>query len=247
MAGESTADTAPSITDHLHEELLNSSGVEEFLAELARVSARTLCEPGDGLLCGITLLRQRKAATMAGNGDTAHVISRIEYETGNSPGITAAEDQETVHVPDLELEDRWPEYAEAVLGHGIRSVLVIPFRLEGETKASLLLYSPRAGHFERRILETAQEFVRQTSLALRLAVRFAHYSETAAHLRATLESRTVIDMAVGIIMAQNRCSQQEAFSLLKAASSTRNSKLHTVAAAVVNALGHGPAETHYEE
>ena len=77
-------------------------------------------------------------------------------------------------------------------------------------------------------------------------MRFAHYSETAAHLRATLETRTVIDMAVGIIMAQNRCSQQEAFELLKAASSTRNSKLQNVAAAVVNALGQGPAETHYD-
>jgi AmiR/NasT family two-component response regulator len=47
-------------------------------------------------------------------------------------------------------------------------------------------------------------------------------------------------------MAQNRCSQQEAFELLKAASSTRNSKLRNVAAAVVNALGQGPAETHYD-
>jgi GAF domain-containing protein len=247
VAGESTANTAPSITDHLHEELLNSTDVEEFLAELARVSARTLCVPGDEVLCGITLLRQRKAATVASSADPAQVISQLEYQSSDSPGITAAEGHRTVHVPDLGDEDRWPGYSAAVLAHGVRSVLAIPFELEGETKATLLLYSHRAGRFEGRILETAEDFVRQTSLALRLAVRFAHYSDTAAHLRATLESRTVIDVAVGIIMAQNRCSQQAAFSLLKAASSTRNSKLHTVAAAVVNALGHGPAETHYDE
>jgi GAF domain-containing protein len=247
VAGESTANTAPSITDHLHEELLNSSDVQEFLAELARVSARTLYQPGDEVLCGITLLRERKAATVAGSGDTAQVISRLEFESNDSPGLTASEGHLTVHVPDLGREDRWPVYSAAVIGHGIRSVLAVPFELEGETKATLLLYSPRAGRFDGRILGSAEDFVRQTSLALRLAVRFAHYSETAAHLRATLESRTVIDMAVGIIMAQNRCSQEEAFSLLKAASSTRNSKLHTVAAAVVNALGHGPAETHYDE
>ena len=133
-----------------------------------------------------------------------------------------------------------------MLGHGIRSVLAVPFQLEGDTKATLLLYSHRSGRFDRRTLETAEDFVRQTSLALRLAVRVAHYSETAAHLRATLETRTVIDMAVGIIMAQNRCSQHEAFDLLKAASSTRNSKLRSVAAAVVSALGQGPAQTHYD-
>ncbi|MCO4255372.1 ANTAR domain-containing protein [Pseudarthrobacter cellobiosi] len=246
MASESTAKTATSIAEHLHEELLNSSDVEEFLDELARVSARTLSEPGDEVLCGITLLRQRKAATIASSGAAARAVSQIEYQSEQSPGMAASLEQVTVHVPDVKDEARWPEYSEAVLDQGIRSVLAIPFRLEGETKATLLLYSHRTYRFEGRILKAAEDFVRQTSLALRLAVRFAHYSETAAHLRATLESRTVIDMAVGIIMAQNRCSQQDAFELLKAASSTRNSKLHIVAAAVVNALGQGPAQTHYD-
>ena len=246
MASESTANTATSITDHLHEELLNSSDVEEFLNELARVSARNLSESGDDVLCSITLLRQRKAATAASSGDAARSISQIECQFIDSPGMAASVDQVTVHIPDLTREDRWPGYVDAVLDHGIRSVLAVPFQLEGETKAALLLYSHRSGRFQGRILETAEDFVRQTSLALRLAVRFAHYSEAAAHLRATLETRTVIDMAVGIIMAQNRCSQHEAFELLKAASSTRNSKLHDVAAAVVNALGQGPAQTHYD-
>jgi AmiR/NasT family two-component response regulator len=53
-------------------------------------------------------------------------------------------------------------------------------------------------------------------------------------------------MAVGIIMAQNRCSQQDAFEILKTASSTRNAKLHDVATSVVNSLGQGPARTHYD-
>jgi AmiR/NasT family two-component response regulator len=63
--------------------------------------------------------------------------------------------------------------------------------------------------------------------------RSTHSSETGANLEATLETRTAIDVAVGIIMAQNRCSQDEAFELLKAASSACNVKLHVGAAAVV--------------
>jgi AmiR/NasT family two-component response regulator len=55
----------------------------------------------------------------------------------------------------------------------------------------------------------------------------------AAEPEATLETRTAIDVAVGIIMVQNRCSQDEAFELLKAASGACNVKLHVVAAAVV--------------
>ena len=56
----------------------------------------------------------------------------------------------------------------------------------------------------------------------------------------------MIDVAVGIIMAQNRCSQDEAFELLKSASSARNIKLHAVAAGVVDSLGQGPTRTHFD-
>ncbi len=246
MASESTAKTDTSITEHLHELVLNSSDVEEFLNELAQVSARNLSEPGDEMLCAITLLRQRKAATVASSSPVAKALGLLEHQFAEAPNLTASTTRETVHVPDLKADGRWPEYSAAMAQEGVRSVLALPFHLEGETKAALLLYSRKPNRFDGRILEFAEDFVSQTSLALRLAVRFAHYSETAANLRATLESRTVIDMAVGIIMAQNRCSQHDAFEILKAASSTRNSKLHDVAGAVVNALGQGPARTHYD-
>ncbi|WP_411374375.1 GAF and ANTAR domain-containing protein [Arthrobacter sp. MPF02] len=246
MASESTVKTDTSITEHLHELVLNSSDVEDFLNELAQVSARNLSAPGDDMLCAITLLRQRKAATVASSSPEAKAVGLLEHEFAETPSMTASTTQETVHVPDIEADGRWPEYFAALAAQGVRSVLALPFQLEGETKAALLLYSRRPNRFEGRVLEFAEDFVSQTSLALRLAVRFAHYSEAAANLRATLESRTVIDMAVGIIMAQNRCSQHDAFEILKTASSTRNSKLHDVAAAVVNALGQGPARTHYD-
>jgi GAF domain-containing protein len=246
VASESTAKPDTSVTEHLHELVLNSPDVEDFLNELARVSARNLSEPGDEVLCSITLLRRRKGATVASSGPEAQAVGRIEYQFSESPSMAASLEQLTVHLPDTAEEPRWAQYSEAVLTLGVRSVLALPFLLEGETKAALLLYSRRPYRFAGRILEFAQDFVSQTSLALRLAVRFAHYSETAANLRATLESRTVIDMAVGIIMAQNRCSQDDAFNILKAASNTRNSKLHDVAGAVVNALGQGPARTHYD-
>lgn len=246
VASESTAKTDTSITEHLHELVLNSSDVEDFLNELAQVSARNLSEPDDEMLCAITLLRQRKAATVASSNKDAESIGRLEHKYAETPSLTASAAQETVHAPDLAEDGRWPEYTAAAVAQGVRSVAALPFRLEGETKAALLLYSRRAHRFEGRILDFAKDFVSQTSLALRLAVRFAHYSETAANLRATLESRTVIDMAVGIIMAQNRCSQQDAFGILRTASSTRNSKLHDVATAVVNSLGQGPVRTHYD-
>lgn len=216
------------------------------MRELARISARSLSEPGDEILCGITLFRQRKAATVASSSPAAQSMDEIQYAFGDGPCVTASREQETVHIRDLEECGRWPRYAMTMRGHGVRSILALPFLLDGDTRAALNLYSHRSGRFDGRAMDLAQDFVSQTSLALRLAVRFAHFSDTAANLKATLETRTGIDVAVGIIMAQNRCSQAEAFELLKAASSARNVKLHAVAARVVESLGKGPARTHFE-
>jgi GAF domain-containing protein len=246
VASESTAESAPSITEHLQELVLTSSDVGDFLHELARVSARSLSIDGDEVLCGITLLRHRKAATVASSSEQAQVLDEIQYSYGDGPCMTASREQQTIHVQDLETDQRWPHYLETVLQQGVRSILAVPFRLEGDTRAALNLYSHRPGRFEGKVLKLAEDFVSQTSMALRLAVRFAHHSEAAANLKATLESRTAIDVAVGIIMAQNRCSQAEAFELLKAASSARNVKLHGVATSIVDSLGHGQVRTHFE-
>lgn len=237
---------ASTINQQLSELVLNSADVEEFLGELARVSARSLSEPGDEILCGITLLRQRKAATVASSSAAAQSMDEIQYAFGDGPCMTASREQEVVHVPDLDTEDRWPQYAATVREQGVQSILALPFELDGDTRAALNLYSHRSRRFDARAMELARDFVNHTSLALKLAVRVAHFSDTAANLLATLETRTGIDVAVGIIMAQNRCSQDEAFGLLKSASSARNIKLHAVAAGVVESLGQGPTRTHFE-
>jgi GAF domain-containing protein len=230
----------------LQELVLSSSDVEDFLHELARVSAHSLSEPGDEILCGITLFRHRKAVTVASSSAAAQALDEIQCALGDGPCVSASREQETVYIPEVEDCARWPQYAAAVRGQGVRSILAVPFLLDGDTRAALNLYSHRPGRFDGRALELARDFVSQTSLALRLAVRFAHYSDTAANLKATLESRTSIDVAVGIIMAQNRCSQSEAFELLKSASSARNIKLNIVAAGLVESLGQGPLHTHFE-
>ena len=68
--------------------------------------------------------------------------------------------------------------------------------------------------------------------------RYRHYDEITLsdHLRAALSSRSIIDQAIGIVMAQQRCSPDEAFGLLRAVSQQRNIKLREVAANLVTAV-----------
>jgi AmiR/NasT family two-component response regulator len=48
-----------------------------------------------------------------------------------------------------------------------------------------------------------------------------------------MQSRTTINLAAGIVMAQNGCSHEAAIDILMKASSIRNTKFREVAAAVV--------------
>jgi GAF domain-containing protein len=247
LSTESTANTDTHLSQHLQELVLNSTDVGEFLDGLAKLSSSSLSTPGDEVLTGITLLRHKRSATVASSSTDAQAMDEIQYAFGDGPCMTASRDQVTILVPDLQAEERWPQYTTAVLQHGVRSILAVPFHLQEDTKAALNLYSHRTGRFDEKAIELVEQFVRQTSLGLMLAVRFAHLAETADNLKAALVSRTDIDLAVGIIMAQNRCSQESAVEILKTASSARNVKLREVAAGIVASLEQGPATTYYED
>ncbi|MEV7606926.1 GAF and ANTAR domain-containing protein [Paenarthrobacter sp. NPDC089322] len=227
--------------------LLDTPDVEAFLTELARHSAAMFSSPGGEVFCGITMLRHRAAATVASSSERALSLDELQYQFADGPCLTAAREGTLVHIPDLGRDNTWPEYNEVATKQGIRSVLAVPFPLtDNAAKAGLNLYSERTGGFDQASVQRATDYVEQASKGLRLAVLIAQHSQTAANLRAAMASRTVIDVATGIIIAQNRCTQAEAVELIKKASSNRNVKLRDVAQAIVDSAGGGPVQTHFK-
>jgi AmiR/NasT family two-component response regulator len=58
----------------------------------------------------------------------------------------------------------------------------------------------------------------------------------------------VIYQALGVIMAQERCTQARAFEILRAASQNSNVKLRDIASAIVTRVSGEPPEPHpFEE
>jgi GAF domain-containing protein len=234
------------VIDQLQDLVLKTDDVKVMLDELAAFSAATLADPATAF-CSITLIQRKKPVTVASSGQGAVRLDETQYSAGDGPCLTAIREQTIIHVPDVGDEDRWPDYRAAAKDEGVGSSLSVPLALEGEAEAGLNLYSTRSHGFAGQDIDSVQEYVRHASKALRLAVRISRLAETKNNLVAALESRTVIDLAAGAIMAQNRCNQNDAVNILKMASSARNMKLRDVAETVVASLsGERSMYTHFD-
>ncbi|MFF4846238.1 ANTAR domain-containing protein [Streptomyces collinus] len=62
----------------------------------------------------------------------------------------------------------------------------------------------------------------------------ARLEEEVAQLRQAIASHTVIDQAVGVVVCLHRLSPADGFTVLRVTSQLANTKLHTVAEAVLD-------------
>ncbi|MGQ1795993.1 GAF and ANTAR domain-containing protein [Kocuria oceani] len=230
----------------LQELLLESEDITAFLDEFTATMAQALSTDGDEVWCAVTLLRPRRSATVASSSPRAEALDEIQYHYGDGPCLAAAREHRVVHVEDTGADPRWPDYGKAAAAAGIGAALGVPLELGGEAAAGLNVYAERPGTFDAATIEVVTRQVASVSASLALAVRLARHRDTETDLRAAMESRTTIDLAVGIVMAQNRCSQERAVQILRAASSHRNVKLRDLAADLVATVSQGPTSTHFE-
>jgi GAF domain-containing protein len=246
MAQEPSILPEVDVAEHLQDLVLQCADVEELLNELAAFSASSLSTRHD-VFCSVTLMRKKKATTVAASDHRALPLDELQYGMGDGPCLTAIRELTTMHVPDLMEEHRWPGYITAAWKQGVGSILAVPLPLEGEANAALNVYSANTHAFSGEDIEKAQAYAEQASKSLRLAVRIARLTDDRNNLKAAMESRTTIDLAAGAIMAQNRCSQDVAFQILRIASSSRNMKLRDVATSIVTSVSRDPnVLTHFD-
>ncbi|MEQ4566736.1 GAF and ANTAR domain-containing protein [Paenarthrobacter sp. CAP02] len=244
------SDPAPdevSVPEQLQDLVIDSEDVGGFLNELAAFSASAVSQAvGVDVLCGITLSRRRRTATVAGSTHEARLIDEVQQAYGDGPCLEAMRSHKTVHVPDTSTEERWSEYCTVIAERGHLSALCVPLELDEGATAALNFFAPQAHVYDDATIRSCELYASQAERSLRLAVRIGAKQQHAEDLQEAMHSRTVIDLACGVIMGQNRCSQDEAFQILKKASSTRNQKLRDVAESLVKSVANQAPVAHFE-
>jgi AmiR/NasT family two-component response regulator len=99
---------------------------------------------------------------------------------------------------------------------------------------ALNLYAREVGVFNAHHQTVAQLFASHAAVVLANAEAYREADELSRHLTDAMESRASIEQAKGILMAAQRCSPDEAFALLVAASQRENLKLREIARRIVS-------------
>jgi GAF domain-containing protein len=181
-------------------------------------------------------------STVAATSLLASQADEIQYGRGQGPCLHSLRTGDVVHVADLASDERWNDYRIHALTQGVRSSLSTPLFVDEKPVGALNIYTDVVHTFTLAEIERVGAFADQASAALTLVMRHSEQVILEDQLRNAINSRAVIDQALGIIMGQQRCNATEAFDLLRKASQGRNLKLATIAAELITSITGEPPE-----
>jgi GAF domain-containing protein len=224
----------------LQNALLNTDSVEQFLHELAVLSAQAM----DGAMsCGMSLRqRGRQHPVTACSNPLASAADEVQYQTGDGPGLHALRHARPVRIDDTAVSQRWPKFCRQAAELGVRSCYALPLMVDGEPVGALILYARRPAAFGPDEAGRADRFAKDASGALTLALRMASCTDLNEQLRSSIGSRTVIDQALGVIMATEHVAQDRALALLRSVSQNTNVRLRDLAASIVTRVSGEPPQ-----
>ncbi|GGL98753.1 transcription antitermination regulator [Streptomyces fumigatiscleroticus] len=213
----------------LDQAMVRTHGLDTLLRDLTDRAVREV--PGV-VACSITVRRGDRLLTLAGSDGLPSGLDQRQYENGSGPCVQAAETGTEQYAADLATETRWPSYTPYALSSGVHCVLAVPLAVEGGADAAINYYGGAPGSLgEHR--ETARAFAERVAGAVGTALRIEHRRQSAADVRTALLSRSVIDQAIGILMARERIDARNALERLRRASQDSNVKLRDLCSDLV--------------
>ncbi len=168
---------------------------------------------------------------------------QVEFDTEEGPCVEALRHGTETASIDLAVDRRWPAWSAVSTLLGFRSAAGVPAVIEGDQRLALNLYAVDAAAFDDDAMLRSRLVAEELARTIPTALRIFEQARLAVDLQEAMASRSTIDQALGVLMAQNRCSRDAAFGILRRASQNRNRKLRDVAAAVIERFtGHPVAE-----
>ena len=228
---------APERVDEVTRALSDLSRLLDAEEELVRVLQRgvdqaTWAIPSADLV-SVTVVREDRAETIAANDERVRTIDAQQYAVGEGPYLEAARSGETVRANVERATALWPRFAHAARAAGVASFLSSPLIIADKFAGSLNLYSAQPHGFGDLDEALLRLYTTAAAAAIANARRYAEARALAENLARALRSRAVIDQAIGVLVAVQGVSPEQAFSDMSRQSQNSNTKLRDVAGRIM--------------
>ena len=246
MRNESETGELQAVFAHASGPLLTDQVAGPAIARIAQAAHESI--PGS-LGAGATLINAHgRPTSRASTSVVVEEADQLQYDLGEGPCLAAWAGAAAVRVDDAATETRWPKWSEASAQRGLMSCLSVPLLLGGngtgpvQAIGALKVYAGRPNAFD----STGQHLLEHLAApaAVMLASIQAHESaeQLSAALKDSLHSRSVIDMAKGVLMERLKVNERAALRFLTDRSRQEGAPLFAVALSVLDR----PAEPDHE-
>lgn len=206
-------------------------GLEELLTKVASFAVQAI--PGaDG--AGLTLLEADRADTVVATAAFVSEIDDIQYSLGQGPCIKAAAEAATVLSGSLGADPRWPKFGGRIARLGVHSVVSLPLVTPDAVVGAMNVYARSKNAFDDAAARMGEIFAAPAAIAVQNAQVLAQAQRLAARLESALETRGVIDRAVGIMLSRSGGTPEEALGRLRVLSQHEHQRLAVVAQQIVD-------------
>ena len=213
----------------------DARGVTELLGEVAEFAVHAI--PGvNG--AGVVLFDASEGRpavqTSASTGGFVDEIDHVQYnELSEGPGVTCVQSRRATVSGSLGSDKRWPHLGGRVARMGVHSALSLPLIVGGDVIGAINAYANSRDSFGERAVRLGSQFAGPAAVSIHNAHLLAIARERTEQLQRALDSRAVIDQAIGIIRSRSGVDAQVAFDRLIRMSQAENLKLHVVAEQLV--------------
>lgn len=210
-------------------------GVIDLLRDVAEFAGQAIPR-ADGV--GVALIDPEQGMssvrTWAATAVLVHEIDTVQYsELREGPCITCMESRRPTVSGSLGSDSRWPHFGGRVARMRVHSALALPLIVGDQLIGSINAYAKSRDAFADHAVQLGSQFAKPAAVSVYNAQLLSHAHDRTLRLQRALESRSVIDQAIGIIRSRSGGDADEAFQRLAELSQAENVKLHSVAERLV--------------
>lgn len=217
--------------------LIRAEDLQQALDVLAGTALAAV--PG-AVWCGVTVLRDGHPATLATAGAAPHALLGAASGTEEGPCLEAIRTRALTACADVASERRWPRWTPIARDLGVRGVMSVPLDVNDTVVGALTLYGARPKSLDDRAQLTAMLVAEHAGLLLGSVLERTDRAERTARLVEDLREGAAVDHAVGIVMAQRRCTADEALAVLRGAAEALDVRPRVVAERLIAAVRAAP-------